>query len=150
MLACSRLLSIVTIPVLKSTQLGQTLVLHVRYLLLILPRAIEVMRSGLVRAAQIPPDAAERAHIPKNRHKLPKEYGGGYIAFVEVFHQLHCLDLLRKTSYYNYEHYAHDAATNEDRKIDEFTNGEPIIKFHAGEITSLKTWQFLNVGRTLS
>ncbi|KAG1742587.1 hypothetical protein EDD22DRAFT_786600, partial [Suillus occidentalis] len=31
--------------------------------------------------------------------KFPDEYGGGYMATVEVIHQLHCTDMLRKASW---------------------------------------------------
>ncbi|KAJ3958936.1 hypothetical protein N0V92_004477 [Colletotrichum tropicale] len=38
-------------------------------------------------------------------HKVPKEQGGGYLAMLEVFHLLHCLNSLRMGLFYNYEHY---------------------------------------------
>jgi len=31
--------------------------------------------------------------------------GGGFIAQMEVFHQLHCLDTLRQGMYFNYDYY---------------------------------------------
>ncbi|KAI1119895.1 hypothetical protein F5Y10DRAFT_259447 [Nemania abortiva] len=34
--------------------------------------------------------------------KLPEELGGGYMGTVEVFHQLHCLDMIRKYTYLDY------------------------------------------------
>jgi len=34
--------------------------------------------------------------------KLPKDFGGGYMASVELPHQLHCLNLLRKYTYQDY------------------------------------------------
>ncbi|KAF4921961.1 Cyclochlorotine biosynthesis protein O [Colletotrichum viniferum] len=38
-------------------------------------------------------------------HKIPEEHGGGYLAMLEVFHLLHCLNSLRMGLFYNYEHY---------------------------------------------
>jgi hypothetical protein len=34
--------------------------------------------------------------------RLPKEFGGGYLAWAEVNHQLHCLNLMRKAIYWDY------------------------------------------------
>ena len=39
----------------------------------------------------------------KPLHRIPEEFGGGYLAMLEVFHLLHCLNALRKASYK--EHY---------------------------------------------
>ncbi|KAF9871099.1 hypothetical protein CkaCkLH20_11516 [Colletotrichum karsti] len=38
-------------------------------------------------------------------HKIPEEHGGGYLAMLEVFHLLHCLNSLRMGLFYNYKHY---------------------------------------------
>jgi hypothetical protein len=43
-----------------------------------------------------------------------------------VFHQLHCLNLLRKTSYWNHDYYANLEEV-------EFVNEDHIIGLHAGE-----------------
>jgi len=40
----------------------------------------------------------------KPLHRIPEEFGGGYIGMLEVFHLLHCLDEVRKATYP--EHYA--------------------------------------------
>ena len=37
--------------------------------------------------------------------QINEKYGGGYPAFVEGLHQLHCLNLLRQALYYNYDYY---------------------------------------------
>jgi hypothetical protein len=34
--------------------------------------------------------------------RLPPELGGGYLAWAEVNHQLHCLNLLRKAVYWHH------------------------------------------------
>ncbi|KAK1994771.1 hypothetical protein LX36DRAFT_583761 [Colletotrichum falcatum] len=38
-------------------------------------------------------------------HRIPEEQGGGYLAMLEVFHLLHCLNSLRMGLFYNYDHY---------------------------------------------
>jgi hypothetical protein len=37
--------------------------------------------------------------------KLRDSEGGGFIAQMEVFHNLHCLDTLRQGLYFNYDYY---------------------------------------------
>ncbi|KAG2346600.1 hypothetical protein BDR05DRAFT_997555 [Suillus weaverae] len=37
--------------------------------------------------------------------RYPDEYGGGYMATVEVIHQIHCIDMLRRVSWG--DHYSH-------------------------------------------
>ena len=50
-------------------------------------------------------EAARRSDLNKDHARRAKKYGGGIPVYVEGFHQLHCLDLLRKGLYYNYEYY---------------------------------------------
>ncbi|TVY18826.1 Cyclochlorotine biosynthesis protein O, partial [Lachnellula arida] len=38
----------------------------------------------------------------KPLHRIPEEFGGGFLGMLEVFHLLHCLDSLRKASYKEY------------------------------------------------
>ncbi|KAG6008702.1 hypothetical protein E4U21_004057 [Claviceps maximensis] len=51
------------------------------------------------------------------------KYGGGFLVNVEGMHHLHCLNLLRKSLYFNYEHY---------KKLGqhEFINDEAILQPH--------------------
>ncbi|KAF0644777.1 hypothetical protein NXS19_002086 [Fusarium pseudograminearum] len=42
------------------------------------------------------------AHVQVNA-----EHGGGFIVNVEGMHHLHCLNLVRKSLYFNYDHYKH-------------------------------------------
>ena len=37
--------------------------------------------------------------------KRDPDLGGGYIVYVEALHQLHCLNMLRKTSHWDYDYY---------------------------------------------
>lgn len=35
-------------------------------------------------------------------HRIPAEFGGGYLGMIEVFHLLHCLNALRKGVYHDF------------------------------------------------
>lgn len=48
---------------------------------------------------------AARAGLTKNHSRRNTKYGGGYPVFFEGLHHLHCLDLVRQSLYYNYDHY---------------------------------------------
>ncbi|CAG9948851.1 unnamed protein product [Clonostachys rosea f. rosea IK726] len=51
------------------------------------------------------------------------KYGGGFLVNVEGMHHLHCLNLLRKSLYFNYDHYKHLGQHA-------FKNEEPILRRH--------------------
>jgi hypothetical protein len=55
--------------------------------------------------------------------KLAPEVGGGYMASVEVLHQLHCLNMLRQATY---ESYYQD-------KAEPWTDSAQTLRFHLGE-----------------
>ncbi|KIN03061.1 hypothetical protein OIDMADRAFT_18524 [Oidiodendron maius Zn] len=69
-------------------------------------------------------DKALKAGITKGHVKTPQNVGGEYFANVEVFHQLHCLNLLRKTSHWNYNYYQNLGEV-------EFENEERFLRIHA-------------------
>jgi hypothetical protein len=71
-------------------------------------------------------DKALKAGISKGHITTPPEAGGQYYVNVEVFHQLHCLNLLRKTNYWNHDYYAKLGEN-------EFVNEDHIVRIHAGE-----------------
>ncbi|KPI35209.1 uncharacterized protein AB675_10170 [Cyphellophora attinorum] len=50
-------------------------------------------------------DAHRVGFRPQDHMQLNSKYGGGYPAFIEGFHQLHCLNLLRQGLWYNYDYY---------------------------------------------
>ncbi|KAG6015625.1 hypothetical protein E4U54_003210 [Claviceps lovelessii] len=52
-----------------------------------------------------------------------RKYGGGFVVNVEGMHHLHCLNLLRKSLYFNYKHY-------KTLHQHEFLNDEPILQPH--------------------
>lgn len=75
------------------------------------------------RGIQVPEEQAEAAGISKGHVKINKKYGGGYPANVEGLHHLHCLNLLRQTSKYNFDYYK---ALGEGA----FKNNDMIVKLH--------------------
>ncbi|KAF3479414.1 uncharacterized protein GIQ15_06390 [Arthroderma uncinatum] len=76
------------------------------------------------RSIALPEDAGEKYGIKKGQVKRAREQGGGYLVNVEVFHHLHCLDMLRQVSYYSYDHYM-------KKGEGAFKNTEDILKLHA-------------------
>jgi hypothetical protein len=50
----------------------------------------------------VPLEVVEASGETADAVKLPKELGGGYLAWAEVNHQLHCLNLMRKAIYWDY------------------------------------------------
>ncbi|KAG2148190.1 uncharacterized protein EDB93DRAFT_1250257 [Suillus bovinus] len=58
-------------------------------------RPVRMTLEQLLRTGEKPSPAMVR---------YPDEYGGGYMATVEVIHQLHCLDILRKASWGNIDY----------------------------------------------
>jgi hypothetical protein len=74
----------------------------------------------------VPESEAEKSGIAKDQVKIREKYGGGYPGNVEGLHHLHCLNLLRQTSFYNYDYY---------KKLGEgaFKNEEPIVKVHVSK-----------------
>jgi len=69
------------------------------------------------RAAIVPTNLAAMARLAPDQVQVSDDYGGGYPANVEGLHHLHCLNLLRKSLYYNFEYYhalGHGAFENSD------------------------------------
>ncbi|KAL9108367.1 MAG: hypothetical protein Q9227_006827 [Pyrenula ochraceoflavens] len=61
--------------------------------------------------------------------KLSEEIGGGYMASVEVLHQLHCLNMLRQASY---NEYYNDTA----HRADPWRDSPEVLRHHLGGFTS--------------
>ncbi|EMD59335.1 hypothetical protein COCSADRAFT_101412 [Bipolaris sorokiniana ND90Pr] len=76
------------------------------------------------RSVVVPEAEAERTGLRHDQVKISQEYGGGFPANVEGLHHLHCLDLLRKTLYWNYDYYL-------AQKQGAFVNSEYIVRVHA-------------------
>jgi len=54
------------------------------------------------------------------------EFGGGFFVNVEGMHHLHCLNLVRKSVYYNYQYY-------KDLGTHAFKNNDDILRLHVSK-----------------
>jgi len=71
-----------------------------------LPSTIFLSLIVLRIATQVIPETdADRVGFTQGMVKLRDSEGGGFIAQMEVFHNLHCLDTLRQGLYFNYNYY---------------------------------------------
>ena len=75
------------------------------------------------RAAIVPISLAAKSGLTEDQVQVSPKYGGGFPANVEGLHHLHCLNLLRKSLYYSFEHY-HELGQGA------FKNDDRILKFH--------------------
>ncbi|KAI9372942.1 hypothetical protein BJX61DRAFT_410985 [Aspergillus egyptiacus] len=57
------------------------------------------VEGGLVRLSE---EEVQKINASEYAAEYTEEMGGGYIAGVEVFHQLHCVNMLRKATYMEY------------------------------------------------
>ena len=78
-----------------------------------------------LRLSNLPEDTAELYGLDPGHLKVKTEQGGGYPVLFEFHHHLHCLNLLRKTSWFNFNHYN---AT----QIEGFQDGEAMVRKHVG------------------
>ncbi|EZF78262.1 hypothetical protein H105_00656 [Trichophyton soudanense CBS 452.61] len=74
--------------------------------------------------------------LQEGQVKMMEKYGGNFVAHIEVFHHLHCLDVLRKISYYGYEHYLKKGGSL-------FTNDEKTVKHHAAHCLDILRQQIM-------
>ncbi|KAF4550971.1 Hypothetical protein D9617_15g043250 [Elsinoe fawcettii] len=58
---------------------------------------------------------AAKVGVPADAIRASEQYGGGYVVLGEAFHQLHCLDIMRKSLYWNFEHYSSEGHRPFDR-----------------------------------
>jgi hypothetical protein len=63
--------------------------------------------------------------------KLDPELGGGYMASIEVLHQLHCLNILRQATY---EDYYRD-------KAEPWQDSPQTLRYHLGKHKQITTTQ---------
>lgn len=71
----------------------------------------------------MPTDLAAKSGLTPDQVQVSEKYGGGFPANVEGLHHLHCLNLLRKSLYYNFDHY-HELGEGA------FKNDDIILRFH--------------------
>lgn len=75
------------------------------------------------RSITVPEEKAKEAGLRDDHVKISEKYGGGYPVNVEGLHHLHCLNLLRQSLYYNFDHY-HAIGKGA------FKNNDRILKLH--------------------
>ncbi|ETI21745.1 hypothetical protein G647_08092, partial [Cladophialophora carrionii CBS 160.54] len=78
------------------------------------------------RQVIVPENQAEAAGLSPGQVKRREDQGGGYITNVEALHHLHCLNLLRQSSHWYYEHY-------KEQGEGAFVNDEDIVLIHHGK-----------------
>ncbi|KAH9824558.1 tat pathway signal sequence [Teratosphaeria destructans] len=79
---------------------------------------------------------AKRVGLAPDQVKVNQKYGGGYPANVEGLHQLHCLNLVRQSLWYNYDFYH---AKGEGA----FTNGDYILQKHVSHCLDIVRQQLM-------
>ncbi|KAI0439379.1 hypothetical protein F4803DRAFT_531539 [Xylaria telfairii] len=74
-------------------------------------------RPSIIREEEGLASGLTRHHVQRT-----KKYGGGYFVNVEGLHHLHCLNIVRKSLYFNYEYYkaTHDYIFDDDEDIRKF------------------------------
>jgi hypothetical protein len=77
----------------------------------------------IARASIIPLSEGLASGLAKHHVQVSEKYGGGYLVNVEGMHHLHCLNLVRKSLYYNYDYY-------KALGTHAFLNPDKIIKLH--------------------
>jgi hypothetical protein len=78
----------------------------------------------------VPSTLAKKSGLQPDQVKVSDKYGGGYPANVEGLHHLHCLNLLRKALWYNFEYYramGKGAFKNEPYVIENHVSMSPSI-----------------------
>ncbi|RAL07365.1 oxidase ustYa family protein, partial [Aspergillus homomorphus CBS 101889] len=66
------------------------------------PEIDEAWERFHARPMSVSLEVVEKSGENTDAVRLPDELGGGYLAWAEVNHQLHCLNLLRKAIYWDY------------------------------------------------
>ena len=76
----------------------------------------------------VPEEDRARFGLETGMVKRVPRLGEGYVAESDGLHHLHCLDLLRLTSYFNYEYYCRLGKGA-------FENNDHILELHVGKIS---------------
>ena len=88
------------------------------------------------RPLAVPEHLAAKAGLAPDQVKISQKYGGGYPANVEGLHHLHCLNLLRKTSYWDYDYYH---ALGEGA----FSNDDQVLRIHTSHCLDILRQQLM-------
>ncbi|ORY17949.1 hypothetical protein BCR34DRAFT_473967 [Clohesyomyces aquaticus] len=90
------------------------------------------------RSIIVPANEGDRTGLRKDQVQVSDYYGGGYPANVEGLHHLHCLNLLRKSLYWNYEYYR-------DQKKGAFVNEDYVVQYHVTHCLDILRQQLMCV-----
>ncbi|KAF1811136.1 hypothetical protein P152DRAFT_467481 [Eremomyces bilateralis CBS 781.70] len=88
------------------------------------------------RSLVVPESEAAASGLQPDQVKVAKKYGGGYVANVEGLHQLHCLNLLRQSLYYNYDYYKAQGKGA-------FLNDDHIVRVHVSHCLDILRQQLM-------
>ena len=77
----------------------------------------------------IPESDAERYGLDERMVKRIPSQGGGFIVQSEGFHHLHCLNLLRQSTWFNHDYY-------QALGKGPFANSERILEAHVSKLAS--------------
>ncbi|KAI9775597.1 MAG: hypothetical protein M1839_000998 [Geoglossum umbratile] len=88
------------------------------------------------RSAVVPADQAKKSGLMPDQVQVSEKYGGGFPANVEGLHHLHCLNLLRKSLYYNFDYY-HNLGEGA------FKNSDRILRFHVSHCLDILRQQLM-------
>ncbi|KAK5113808.1 hypothetical protein LTR62_003192 [Meristemomyces frigidus] len=84
----------------------------------------------------IPETGADRYGIDPGMVKRQPSRDGGFAVQAEGFHHLHCLNLLRQATWFNYEYY-------QELGDGPFSNEEPILRKHVGHCVDILRQQLM-------
>ncbi|CAK7237255.1 hypothetical protein SCUCBS95973_009899 [Sporothrix curviconia] len=82
------------------------------------------------RAGVIPAEAGPASGLTLGHVQRADRYGGGFLVNVEGMHHLHCLNLVRKSLYYNYQYY-------KDMGMHAFQNNDEILQKHVSHCVDI-------------
>ncbi|KAL2819571.1 hypothetical protein BDW59DRAFT_181645 [Aspergillus cavernicola] len=88
------------------------------------------------RPIRVPVEEATRSGLAPDQVRINPASGGGYPANIEGLHHLHCLNLLRQSLYYNYDHY-------HSRGDGAFKNDDYILRRHVSHCLDILRQQLM-------
>ncbi|KAH9215776.1 hypothetical protein DL95DRAFT_388397 [Leptodontidium sp. 2 PMI_412] len=88
------------------------------------------------RSVAIPTSEAPKSGLKPDQVQISPKYGGGFPANVEGLHHLHCLNLVRKSLYYNIDYYR-------EQGKGAFVNEDNIVQFHVSHCLDIIRQQLM-------
>jgi len=88
------------------------------------------------RPARVPKHRAQESGLTISHVHIQTKYGGGFPANVEGLHHLHCLNLLRRALYYNYDYY-------HQKGDGAFRNSDEVVQLHVSHCLDILRQQLM-------